>query len=228
MKKKKYQKIVKNIQDYTKRFETVHRTRDLVWKDELYSNGLVSCVSKRTRKRTQAWVDADGAEKNVLIFAKRNPFVVKITKYSANNEGSCYDEYQNYVKIKNAGFGDFCPEMVMIDKKICIQEKVNTRYGKSSKKEISKGLFKYVYHKHYLKLDDEFNYKYPNCNSVSLPTGWLENAIRYHGAKRVVKFLNFIIGELEINDLHSGNVGYVGERPVIFDMSGYYGDRYSY
>lgn len=228
MKKKKYQKIVKDMQDYTKRFEAVNKHRDLEWKDKLYSDGLISCIGRRTRRRSQAWVDTYGAEKNVIIFGKRKSFVIKINKYSANNDNSCYDEYQNYLKIKEAGFGDFCPETLMIDNKICVQEKVKASDISNLNNEVSQTLFNYVYEKHYLELSSDFRKEYPNYNSINLPMKWLQNAIAYHGAKRVVKFLKFIIGELKINDLHCGNVGYIGERPVVFDLSGYYSDKYSY
>lgn len=227
MKKKKYQKIVRDIQDYTKRFEAVDKSRGLEWeKDELYSNGLISCIGKRTRKRSDVWVDTDGAEKNVVVFGKRHPFVIKINKYSANNDNSCYDEYQNYLMIKKAGFGDFCAETLMIDDKICVQEKVQVGYKSYLNNEVSETLFEYVYKKHYLELNNDFREEYPNYNSINLPIKWLKNAIAYHGAKRVVKFLKFIIGELKINDLHGGNVGYIGERPVVFDLSGYYSYTY--
>lgn len=50
-------------------------------------------------------------------------------------------------------------------------------------------------------------------------TIWQTDVLSYYGEKKFKKFFNFIDGN--INDLHDGNLGYIGEKPVIFDYSGF-------
>lgn len=49
---------------------------------------------------------------------------------------------------------------------------------------------------------------------------WLTDVLDYFGEEIFLKLLSFIKKE-NINDLHTGNLGYIGDRPVIFDYSGY-------
>lgn len=57
-----------------------------------------------------------------------------------------------------------------------------------------------------------------------LPDNWLESAIAYtiknHCEEDFENFLNWL-EENKINDIHSGNVGMIGDRPVLIDFSGY-------
>ncbi len=50
---------------------------------------------------------------------------------------------------------------------------------------------------------------------------WLAQALEYHGEEQFMKFLDFI-ERTDINDLHSGNMGYIGNRPVLLDYSGFW------
>lgn len=49
---------------------------------------------------------------------------------------------------------------------------------------------------------------------------WLSDAFHYYGEKMFHKLLEFIriVG---INDLHDGNIGYIGNRPVLVDYSSF-------
>ena len=49
---------------------------------------------------------------------------------------------------------------------------------------------------------------------------WIRDAINWYGEAEVEKLLKFISNQ-EINDLHSGNLGYLNDRPVIVDYAGY-------
>ena len=49
---------------------------------------------------------------------------------------------------------------------------------------------------------------------------WLTDFIQYYGADMFVKFSQFIRNN-NINDLHDGNIGYIGNRPVLIDYSGW-------
>ena len=48
----------------------------------------------------------------------------------------------------------------------------------------------------------------------------MRDAINWYGENEIEKLLKFINDE-KINDLHSGNLGYLNDRPVIVDYAGY-------
>lgn len=54
---------------------------------------------------------------------------------------------------------------------------------------------------------------------------WLSDFLDYYGSEMLEKFLDFIQGQ-DITDLHGGNLGYVGNRPVIVDYGGYHEESY--
>ena len=49
---------------------------------------------------------------------------------------------------------------------------------------------------------------------------WLSDAFHYFGEKMFHKLLEFI-RTVGINDLHDGNIGYIGNRPVLVDYSSF-------
>lgn len=49
---------------------------------------------------------------------------------------------------------------------------------------------------------------------------WVQKFIDYYGEDAYPAFGTFIDSH-SINDLHCGNVGFIGDRPVVFDYSGY-------
>ena len=49
---------------------------------------------------------------------------------------------------------------------------------------------------------------------------WLSDAFHYYGEKIFHKLLEFI-RTVGINDLHDGNIGYIGNRPVLVDYSSF-------
>lgn len=49
---------------------------------------------------------------------------------------------------------------------------------------------------------------------------WLSDAFHYYGEKMFHKLLDFI-RTVGINDLHDGNIGYIGNRPVLVDYSSF-------
>lgn len=57
--------------------------------------------------------------------------------------------------------------------------------------------------------------------SMDIPEDWLLSAMLYHGKAKTSRFIDFI-QENRINDLHEENVGFIEDKPVIFDYSGYY------
>ena len=66
--------------------------------------------------------------------------------------------------------------------------------------------------------EEYLNYANELCNA---PVDWAVDFIAYHG-ENDMEYLDSFLYEYGINDIHDGNVGYIGDRPVIFDYSGYY------
>lgn len=56
--------------------------------------------------------------------------------------------------------------------------------------------------------------------SSELPEEWIALAIEYFGQELTDKFLAFVEDEY-IDDLHYDNFGFIGDRPVLIDYSGY-------
>ena len=50
---------------------------------------------------------------------------------------------------------------------------------------------------------------------------WLKDFLEFFG-EEILKQLNKFIDAYGINDLHTSNVGYIGNRPVLIDYSGYF------
>lgn len=57
--------------------------------------------------------------------------------------------------------------------------------------------------------------------SSELPKEWIALAIEYFGQELTDKFLAFVEDE-HIDDLHDSNFGFIGDRPVLIDYSGYF------
>lgn len=53
------------------------------------------------------------------------------------------------------------------------------------------------------------------------PTYFMADCASWYGEEKLKRMLEFC-WLYDINDLHTSNVGYIGERPVIFDYSGYH------
>lgn len=180
-----------------------------------------------------------GASKVVFI-PKNKDYVVKIpfTGYSEDSffedeNGDWYDEYK-YKEFEGANNGnndwDYCLRELYIyhkakaakvervflktiyegtinDFPIYSQPKVSNfvedRYVTCSKEEIESTREKI---------------KKKNFNVFS-PT-WLFYAFNYYGEDYIFRLLSFIKEE-EICDLHCGNLGWVGNKPVIVDYAGF-------
>ena len=50
---------------------------------------------------------------------------------------------------------------------------------------------------------------------------WLKDFLEFFG-EEILKQLDRFINTYDINDLHTSNVGYIGNRPVLIDYSGYF------
>ena len=69
-----------------------------------------------------------------------------------------------------------------------------------------------------MKLSKKSSKAREKCGMTPILTSALYN---YYGEEKFEIILNFL-NENGINDLHNGNWGFIGERPVIFDYSGFH------
>lgn len=67
----------------------------------------------------------------------------------------------------------------------------------------------------------ERRYKESDGVSGGLPSEWMADVVSYFGGETFSKLLKFL-SRSDINDLHSGNVGYLNNAPVLVDYSGYF------
>ena len=170
----------------------------------------------------------DGASK-MCIVPKHADFVVKwSTAYCANEEDydEAYEEVLIYQKATKAGLEMFFPKTEVLctvnGVVFVVQEKIdfsalNTPRNKESKyiyktKTVSPAIID--------KIDTCFQSIH---RGRSIDTTWASMAIVIYGKRKCKTLCKFVI-ENGINDLHSSNIGYLRDRPVILDFSGYHRD----
>ena len=164
----------------------------------------------------------DGASK-VCIIPIEGDFVFKITREDRSTEESCETEAMNYRQAKANGLDKFFLKTQLykhfnecgFDFDIYIQPKIDlismdVDEERDEELEESESLDSYK--------------GYGSC-SEDLSLAWIENFLNYYGERSYDELILFCDCNL-INDLHSGNVGYVFDddhdpRPVIFDYAGY-------
>lgn len=170
---------------------------------------------------------AEGASKLVIIPNDKD-YVIKIP-YTGRYNGYVEDEYDDfsYANNSNQYNWDYCytesliyhlAKMEKINKAFAketlvgfingqplyMQEKANILdcVGESSTEEECRKTEEYL---------DGHNFRVFNL-------GWQADALKYYGKKQFNKIMDFIEWN-EIGDLHDGNLGYIGARPVIVDYS---------
>lgn len=170
----------------------------------------------------------DGASK-LCIVPKHADFVIKwsTTCYELSDDwDEALDEVSIYNKAVEAGLEMFFPKtevFCVIDGiTFVIQEKIdfsalNTPNNKADRyayqtRTISPAIVE--------KMSDCFSRLYRGRN---LDFTWASMAIVLYG-KRKCKALCKFIAQYEINDLHRSNIGYLKNKPIILDFSGYHRD----
>ena len=195
-------------------------------------------------KKLQALDDnfilASGVSK-VAIIPKEKNYVIKIPyygKYRKNNGIKCFDPYFSsisksgdyckseeiiYNKAKANGLDTFFAEIEQIGKiksiPIYVQRKAvifeDVYYPEDdeeenlNEREVS--IFKTITTKYSDLVEDEY-----------LPISWMKDFIFSYGELAFDKLYNFL-SDNNIQDLHSENIGYICERPVLVDFSGFEG-----
>lgn len=165
-----------------------------------------------------------GATKGVLIFPDLD-FVIKIPfTYTEDDEEFCgaddsgagwnYCEVEEikYQKAGTFGIKDCFAETILIGRisnyPIYAQEKavIFTKEGSPSPKKSEE---------EYERIEDMCDGMGECFNRV-----WLSDAFDYFGEKIFYGLLSFI-DDYNISDLHDGNIGYIGMRPVLVDYSSF-------
>ena len=170
---------------------------------------------------------ADGASKMCIIL-KRTDFVIKWSTghdYESDFD-EAYDEVLIYQRAVKAGLEMFFPKTEIFCTyngiNFIVQEKVDfSTYTIPASKEnryahktrtVSPAVIE--------KMDNCF---YNMRRGRELNSLWASMAIVLYGKRKCKALCKFII-ENSINDLHGSNIGYLKDKPIILDFSGYHRD----
>ena len=170
----------------------------------------------------------EGAIK-LCIVPKHADFVIKwsITYYDDSDDwDEALEEVSIYSKAVEAGLGMFFPKTevfcVVNGITFVIQEKIdfsalNTPNSKESKYKYQTRTVSPIIIE---KMDNCF---YQMKRGRELNPLWASMAIVLYGKRKCKALCKFII-ENSINDLHYSNIGYLKDKPIILDFSGYHRD----
>ena len=170
----------------------------------------------------------EGATK-LCIVPKNADFVIKwsITYYEDSDDwDEALEEVSIYNKAVEAGLGMFFPKTevfcVVNGITFVIQEKIdfstlNTPNSKESKYKYQTRTVSPII---IAKMDNCF---YQMKRGRELNPLWASMAIVLYGKRKCKALCKFII-ENSINDLHYSNIGYLKDKPIILDFSGYHRD----
>lgn len=169
----------------------------------------------------------DGASKMCIIL-KEADFVIKWSTCFNYDDGfnEAYDEVLIYQRAVKAGLEMFFPktEVFCIHNGVIfvIQEKIDFS---TSDIPISK---ENRYNSKTRTVSPAIVNKMDNCffqmkRGRTLNPLWASMAIVLYGKRRCKALCKFIV-ENNINDLHGSNIGYLKDRPIILDFSGYHRD----
>ena len=176
-----------------------------------------------------------GASKLVLI-PLEGDYVYKIP-LSYSEEGVLFEElnedgYHDFcevevdrcLEIKHAGFGDFIAKEEYVDfingLSIYKMEKAvpfdeTRKYLSNSSAGLSNN-----YDSIYKRLNSS-SYSESVANVISIPIEWMNILVERQGLLRTTDFFNYLIENGWDDDLHSGNIGFINNNPVLIDYSGY-------
>ena len=209
-------------------------------KDELKALLATLDITKNTKRRQVKELLADkgysepeyriqeGATK-LCIVPKNADFVIKwsITYYEDSDDwDEALEEVSIYNKAVEAGLGMFFPKTevfcVVNGITFVIQEKVDFSVLHTPNNKADR------YAHQTRTISPTIVEKMSDCflrlhRGRSLDFTWASMAIVLYG-KRKCKALCKFIAQYEINDLHASNIGYLKNKPIILDFSGYHRD----
>lgn len=215
--------------------ETIDKVCDL--KGDLSGENFYQKVIKPL-ELIEDFIDSNsGASKGVLFF-KGLDVVIKIPFNGSEEE--YYDEDRDeYCFREFSATDDYCAEEAVIYQK-AKENGIEMLFAETKKvgtvqdydiytQPIVKIFYDSTEHTHfnsndkkYLKVKDSLEKITSKYELYSLPEEWLFNVLKKYGFYMFKKFLNFI-KENNVNDLHSGNIGYKNNLPILLDYSGYNG-----
>lgn len=181
------------------------------------------------------YIYESGATKVVFIienldYVVKIPFHGRIEYGYGEDEEDIFEEFSGAVAVEGSNCWDYCKEEVFY-------------YQKAKEKNIEKffletSILGYSNDNYPIYMQPKARiFNYSKSKSLSeeeqiitnrlkskcdtwFSARWIRDAINWYGENEVEKLLNFINDE-KINDLHSGNLGYLNDRPVIVDYAGY-------
>lgn len=170
----------------------------------------------------------DGASK-ICIVPKHADFVIKwSTSCLSGEEGydEAYDEVLIYEKAIREGLEMFFPKTEILCTiggiNFVVQKKIDFSALNTPRNKDSKYLYKTK------TVSPAIIDKIDTCfqsirRGRSIDTTWASMAIVIYGKRKCKALCKFVI-ENGINDLHLSNIGYLKDKPVILDFSGYHRD----
>ena len=169
----------------------------------------------------------DGASK-LCIVPKHSNFVIKWSISYSSEEGhdEAYDEVLIYEKAVKAGLEMFFPKTEVFCTYNGVIFVIQDKIDFSSLNTPSAIEDRYLYKTKTVssaiieKMEDCFS---SIVRGRDLDTLWASMAIVLYGKKKCKALCRFVI-ENEINDLHRSNIGYLKNKPIILDFSGYHRD----
>lgn len=216
-----------NIND--EELRDMHDANNLIYKIQKWTGNKIVDMFNRHFEMDS------GASKLVLI-PLEGDYVYKIPlSYSGDgilfeelNEDGYHDfcevEVDRCLEIKHAGFGDFIAKEEYVDfingLSIYKMEKAvpfdeTRKYLSNSSVGLSNN-----YNSIYKRLNSS-SYSESAANVTSIPIEWMNILVEKQGLLRTTDFFNYLIENGWDDDLHSGNVGFINNNPVLIDYSGY-------
>lgn len=170
---------------------------------------------------------AKGATKKVLVFQNRG-FVLKCDRYPGCRASYCQAEFENYKSAVKEGIEKIllptteyctCHDGIVFYKQPIY--KTNSNLNAEKTKIIQAKIQPYeLCTRRERKIERIISYFY-SSSSLFGSSDWIARAIQYYGTDFMKKVAAWTM-EYEVNDLHAGNLGYIGNyRPIILDYSGY-------
>lgn len=165
-----------------------------------------------------------GCTRWAFVFTKHQT-VVKIPKFDETDDDYCLLELENYNKAKEYRVEKCLLPIEFVgsvdcgdhDLPVYIQPMYTTSHD-STPYDIRQKWAEKVKTLHnkpiMAKVEHGCLYRPPHL--------WLERAVQIYG-KRFMREFQKWTRDCKVNDLHSGNVGWLGKQPIIIDYAGYHG-----
>lgn len=211
-----YFNIISDLVDSYESFKSfmLNRTSDFFL--DIYGNDLDDPLTQICEERN---IEIDwGATKVVLIFTpdgnEEDDYVVKIP-FVDRSIDYCEREVENYNEVPDSFKGYFAEcwkggEIEICNKKIpfYIMEKVDANEGRVMDESF-----------HYFINEGGNSDDYDPYDGLEEVSNCFALHYGYTATSKIIEYLD----EANINDIHTANIGYRNDYPVLIDYSGYFG-----